>query len=45
VGTTSQAPWQVEGVKLERGLHALFAVGVDGDGTRRASQPAFLIIE
>jgi hypothetical protein len=39
------APWQVEGIKLERGLHGLFAVGVTADGQRRASRPAFLIVE
>jgi hypothetical protein len=45
VGTATKAPWQAEGVKLERGLHALFAVGVTVDGSRRASRPAFLIVE
>ncbi|MBY0528352.1 MAG: hypothetical protein K2R98_33485 [Gemmataceae bacterium] len=45
VGTAEQAPWQVEGVKLARGLHALFAVGVTADGQRRASRPAFLVVE
>ena len=45
VGTASAAPWQVENIALERGLHTLFAVGVKADGTRRASRPAFLIVE
>ncbi len=45
VGTSDQAPWQVEGVRLTRGLHALFAVGVTADGTRRCSRPAFLVVE
>jgi hypothetical protein len=45
VGTAEQSPWQVEGVKLERGLHALFAVGVTSGGTRRASRPAFVVVE
>jgi hypothetical protein len=30
---------------LERGLHALFAVGVTAAGDRRASRPAFLVVE
>ncbi len=45
VGTATKAPWQVEGVKLDRGLHALFAVGVTAEGTRKASRPAFLVVE
>ncbi|HXG08548.1 MAG TPA: hypothetical protein VNK04_02055 [Gemmataceae bacterium] len=45
VGTAVQAPWQVDGIKLEPGLHALFAVGVRKDGTRQASRPAFVIVE
>jgi len=45
VGTAESAPWQVEGVKLDRGLHALFVVGVTAEGQRRASRPAFLIVE
>lgn len=45
VGTADKAPWQVQGVKLSRGLHALFAVGVSADGTRRASRPGFLIVD
>ena len=35
----------VEGVKLDRGLRVLFAVGLRADGTRRASRPAFLVVE
>lgn len=45
VGTVDKAPWQVQGIKLNRGLHALFAVGVTARGTRRASRPGFLIVE
>jgi hypothetical protein len=45
VGTAAASPWQIEGVKLERGLHALFAVGVTATGDRRASRPAFLVVE
>jgi hypothetical protein len=45
VGTAKQSPWKAEGVKLERGLHVLFAVGVKKDGTRAASRPAFLVVE
>jgi hypothetical protein len=45
IGTAMQAPWRVEGVKLEPGLRVLFAVRVQPDGTRRASRPAFAIVE
>jgi hypothetical protein len=45
VGTVQSAPWQADDIKLERGLHALFAVGVTADGSRSASRPAFLIVE
>jgi len=45
VGTAEAAPWKVEGVKLERGLRAIFAVGVSKDGVRTASRPAFVIVE
>jgi hypothetical protein len=45
VGTATASPWQVEGVKLEPGLHALFAVGITADGKRTGSRPAFVIVE
>jgi len=45
VGVAAKAPWAVEAVKLERGLRVLFAVGVAADGSRRASRPAFVIVE
>jgi len=45
VGVATAAPWKVEGVKLDRGLHTLFAVGLAADGTRTASRPAFLIVD
>ena len=45
VGTADAAPWKAEGVKLERGLRAIFAVGVTKDGQRTASRPAFVIVE
>jgi hypothetical protein len=45
VGTAEKGPWQVEGIKLERGLRALFVVGVKSDGSRQASRPAFLVVE
>lgn len=45
VGTASEAPWEVAGVRLEPGLHALFAVGVGADGSRSASRPAFVIVQ
>ncbi len=45
LGTADKAPWQVENVKLSRGLHVLFAVGVTAEGGSKASRPAFLIGE
>ncbi|HEX8915095.1 MAG TPA: hypothetical protein VF796_22275 [Humisphaera sp.] len=45
VGTATAAPWKVDGVKLDRGLHALFAVGVTADGKRTASRPGFLVVD
>jgi hypothetical protein len=45
VGTDDAPPWALEGVRLDRGLRALFAVGVKPDGSRRASRPAFLVVE
>jgi hypothetical protein len=45
VGTSDRTPWQIESVKLDRGLHALFAVGVTSAGARHASRPAFLVVE
>jgi hypothetical protein len=45
VGTATQAPWQVRGVRLEPGLRALFAVGVTADGRRCASHPALVIVQ
>lgn len=45
VGTADRAPWDAPDVRLDRGLRALFAVGVRADGTRTASRPAFLVVE
>lgn len=45
IGIADAAPWKVEGVRLERGLHAVFAVGVKKDETRRCSRAAFLVVE
>jgi hypothetical protein len=45
VGVAQEAPWRVEGVKLERGLRTLFAVGVTADGERKVSRAAFLVVE
>jgi hypothetical protein len=45
VGTAEKAPWQIENIRLERGLHALFAVGVTDDGKRKATRLAFLVVE
>jgi hypothetical protein len=40
LGTASEAPWKLDGVKLERGLHVLIPVGVKADGTRVSGRPA-----
>ncbi|MFO0823915.1 MAG: hypothetical protein U0792_12535 [Gemmataceae bacterium] len=40
LGVAEKAPWRLEGVKLERGLHALIPIGVKGDGTRVCGRPA-----
>jgi hypothetical protein len=45
VGVADKAPWRVEGVRLERGLRVLFAVGVTRDGERKTSRAAFLVVE
>jgi len=43
IGTANAAPWSVEGIKLEVGLHALYAVGITSDGKRSASHPAIAV--
>jgi hypothetical protein len=45
LGTSDKAPWKLDEVKLDRGLHALFAVGVKTDGTRTSSRPALLMVK
>jgi hypothetical protein len=45
LGTTGNAPWKLDGVKLDRGLHALYAVGIRADGTMSSSRAAFLIVK
>lgn len=45
VGTSEKAPWIADGMKLERGLHALFAVGVKADGSRSCSRATFLVVK
>lgn len=45
LGTSDKAPWKVDGVKVDRGLDALIAVGVTKDGTRTSSRPAFLAVK
>jgi hypothetical protein len=45
IGTAEKTPWEVERVKLQRGLRVLFAVGVTADGQRRVSRAAFLVVE
>lgn len=45
IGTANTLPYKVDGIKLEPGLRALFAVGVAKDGSRTASRPAFAIVK
>jgi hypothetical protein len=45
LGEATASPWQVDNIELTPGLHALFVVGITAEGTRRASRPAFLIVE
>ena len=45
LGVADRTPWKLEGVKLDRGLHPLIAVGVRTDGTRTSSRPAFLTVK
>jgi hypothetical protein len=45
LGKAISAPWQIEDVKLEPGLHALIAVGLKKDGTKVCSRPAFVIMK
>ena len=45
LGETTGAPWKLDGVKLDPGLHALFVVGVTKEGTHTASRPAFAIVK
>jgi len=43
LGEASKAPWELKGIKLEPGLHVLFAVGAKSDGGRAACRPAMVI--
>jgi hypothetical protein len=45
LGFADAEPWQLNDIRLERGLHALFAVGVAADGKREASRAAFLVVD
>ncbi len=45
LGTSEKAPFRIEGIRLERGLHALFAVSVTPAGERKASRAAFLVVD
>lgn len=45
LGVVEKAPYRLEGVKLDRGLHALFVVGTTGTGERRTSRAAFLVVD
>jgi hypothetical protein len=43
LGTVEKASESLKEVRLDRGLHALYAVGVRADRTRSTSRPGFLI--
>ncbi len=43
LGTASEAPWAIDGIKFKPGLHAVYAVGVASNGQRTASQPAIAV--
>jgi len=45
LGQATEAPWQIDNVTLPPGLHALYAVGVELDGARTASRPAFVTVK
>jgi len=45
LGEATSAPYELSGVKLDTGLHALFVVGVKPNGERTASRPAFAIVK
>lgn len=45
LGVAAKAPWRLNGVKFDRGLHALIAVGLKADGTPTSSRPAFLAVK
>ncbi len=44
LGTAKAAPYSISGVRLERGIRALFAVGIRADGTRAVSKPAIVAV-
>lgn len=43
LGTADSAPWVIDGVKFEAGLHAIYAVGITSDGQHTASHPAIAV--
>lgn len=45
IAVAKESPWNATGVRLQPGLHALFAVGVAKSGERSASRPAFAIVK
>jgi len=45
LGTATAAPYEIDGIKFARGLHALIAVGITAEGKHVASHPAFLGVE
>jgi hypothetical protein len=45
LGVANKAPWKLEEVKHDRGLHALIAVGVKTDGSRTSSRLALLLVK
>ncbi len=45
LGTLTEAPYEIDGLKFDRGLHALIAVGIAADGQHTSSKPALLAVE
>ena len=43
LGAADSAPWTIDGVRFEPGLHAIYAVGIASDGRHTASQPAIAV--
>jgi hypothetical protein len=45
LGVAESPPWKLEGVKLDRGLHAVSAVGIAADGSRSSSRAVFIMVK